>query len=77
MKFSKLPDSINFIAWLQHLQDSGITDDLSYSESLVIEGHPTSFNKTKLPLSTNELKLYAPEFEKVIPLNIMLIEKIM
>lgn len=39
MKFSKLPDSINFIAWLQHLQDSGITDDLSYSESLVIEGH--------------------------------------
>lgn len=76
MKFSKLPDSINFIAWLQHLQDSGITDDLSYSESLVIEGHPTHpFNKTKLPLSTNELKLYAPEFEKVIPLNIMLIEK--
>lgn len=41
MKFSKLPDSINFIAWLQHLQDSGMTDDLSYSESLVIEGHPT------------------------------------
>ena len=76
MKFSKLPDSINFIAWLQHLQDSGITDDLSYSESLVIEGHPTHpLTKTKLPLSTNELKLYAPEFEKVIPLNIMLIEK--
>ena len=42
-----------------------MTDDLSYSESLVIEGHPTHpLTKTKLPLSTNELKLYAPEFEK-------------
>lgn len=42
----------------------------------MIEGHPTHpLTKTKLPLNTNELKLYVPEFEKVILSNIMLIEK--
>ncbi|WP_044466817.1 IucA/IucC family protein [Staphylococcus caprae] len=76
MKFARLPESLNFISWLQHLQENGIADDLSYSESLIVEGHPTHpLTKTKLPLTTNELKAYAPEFEKVIPLNIMLIEK--
>lgn len=76
MKFSRLPESLNFISWLQHLQDSGMIDDLSYSESLIVEGHPTHpLTKTKLPLNKNELKAYAPEFEKVIPLKIMLIEK--
>lgn len=76
MKFTRLPEALNFITWLQHLQDSGITGALSYSESLVLEGHPTHpLTKTKLPLSMTDLKAYAPEFENVIPLKIMLIEK--
>lgn len=76
MKFSKLPESLNFISWLQHAQESGMIDDLSYSESLIIEGHPTHpLTKTKLPLNKEELKAYAPEFEKIIALKIMLIEK--
>src|SRR5699024_10094729 len=51
-------------------------NDLSYSESLVIEGHPTHpLTKTKLPLTNEEIKLYAPEFEKTIVLKVMLIHK--
>ncbi|WP_277985933.1 IucA/IucC family protein, partial [Staphylococcus aureus] len=46
------------------------------SESLVPEGHPTHpLTKTKLPLTLDEVRAYAPEFEKEIPLQIMMIEK--
>ncbi len=50
---------------------------LTYSESLVPEGHPTHpLTKTKLPLTMKEeVRAYAPEFEKEIPLQIMMIEK--
>lgn len=74
MTFSMLPDTINFFTWLQHIKDNGITNDLSYSESLVLEGHPTHpLTKTKLPLTLEEIRCYAPEFEKIIPLHIMLV----
>lgn len=74
MKFSMLPDTINFFTWLQHLKANDTTDDLSYSESLVIEGHPTHpLTKTKLPLTKDEIRRYSPEFEKIIPLHIMLV----
>ena len=74
MTFSMLPDTINFFTWLQHIKDNGTTNDLSYSESLVLEGHPTHpLTKTKLPLTTEEIRRYAPEFEKIIPLHIMLV----
>ncbi|MDQ8603352.1 staphyloferrin A synthetase SfaB [Staphylococcus sp. FR179] len=75
-KFSRLPQDINFFSWLQHVKDSDKTDDLTYSESLVPEGHPTHpLTKTKLPLTMEEVRAYAPEFEKEIPLQIMMIEK--
>ena len=58
------------------MTDSGQMNDLSYSESLVVEGHPTHpLSKTKLPLTEDEVKRYAPEFEKIIPLKVMLIHK--
>ncbi|WP_436854818.1 IucA/IucC family protein [Staphylococcus caeli] len=76
LKFSKMPDTINFFSWLQHMEDSDHINDLSYSESLVVEGHPTHpLSKTKLPLTTDEVKRYAPEFEKIISLQMMLIHK--
>ncbi|WP_436862414.1 IucA/IucC family protein [Staphylococcus caeli] len=76
LKFSKMPDTINFFSWLQHMEDSDHINDLSYSESLVVEGHPTHpLSKTKLPLTTDEVKRYAPEFEKIISLQLMLIHK--
>lgn len=51
---------------MQHIKDNGATNDLSYSESLVLEGHPTHpLTKTKLPLTTEEIRRYAPEFEKL------------
>ena len=59
-------------------KDSDKTDDLTYSESLVPEGHPTHpLTKTKLPLTMEEVRAYAPEFEKRNPLQIMMIEKTM
>nr|WP_276516926.1 IucA/IucC family protein [Staphylococcus petrasii] len=76
LKFSRMPTTINFFAWLQHLSDSNDFNDLMYSESLVIEGHPTHpLTKTKLPLTMEEVKQYSPEFEKIIPLKIMLLHK--
>ena len=76
MQFSRMPMTLNFFAWLQHISDSDETDDLLYSESLVIEGHPTHpLTKTKLPLTMEEVKAYSPEFEKMIPLKIVVLHK--
>lgn len=76
MKFSRMPISLNYFAWIQHMTLSDDMDDLMYSESLAVEGHPTHpLSKTKLPLTNEEVMLYAPEFEKIIPLKVMLIKK--
>lgn len=76
LKFSKMPETINFFSWLQHMVGSKQINDLNYSESLVIEGHPTHpLSKTKLSLTPDEVRKYAPEFEKLIPLKVMLIHK--
>lgn len=76
LKFSRMPETINFFSWLQHMVGSKQINDLNYSESLVIEGHPTHpLSKTKLPLTPDEVRKYAPEFEKIIPLKVMLIHK--
>ncbi|OIS56662.1 IucA/IucC family protein [Staphylococcus equorum] len=76
LKFSRMPETINFFIWLKHFKDSEEINDLTYSESIVVEGHPTHpLSKTKLPLTRKEVKLYAPEFEKIIPLKVMLIHK--
>ena len=51
-------------------------DELLYTESLVIEGHPLHpSTKTKLGLSTEEVKRYAPEFEQIVPLYVLLVHK--
>lgn len=51
-------------------------DEFIYTESLVIEGHPLHpSTKTKLGLLKEEVKLYAPEFEHVVPLNVLLVHK--
>ncbi|MDG0844578.1 siderophore synthetase [Staphylococcus equorum] len=76
LKFSRMPETINFFTWLKHFEDSEEINDLTYSESIVVEGHPTHpLSKTKLPLTDEEVKLYAPEFEKIIALKVMLIHK--
>ena len=47
------------------MNDANEINDLLYSESLVLEGHPTHpLTKTKLPLTMDEVKMYSPEFEK-------------
>ncbi|MGG0276822.1 IucA/IucC family protein [Bacillus rhizoplanae] len=51
-------------------------DELLYTESLVIEGHPLHpSTKTKLGLSKEEVKRYAPEFEQIVPLYVLLVHK--
>lgn len=76
MKFSRMPVSLNYFAWMQHMNTLDEMNDLLYSESLALEGHPTHpLSKTKLPLTNEEVERYAPEFEKVIPLKVMLIRK--
>lgn len=76
LKFSRMPQNINFCAWLQHIVEQGEVDELTVSEGLVIEGHPTHpLSKTKLPLSEADMKLYSPEFGQIIPLKLMVIHK--
>lgn len=76
MKFSRMPVSLNYFAWMSHMTALGEMDDLLYSESLVAEGHPTHpLSKTKLPLTNEEVQRYAPEFEQIIPLKVMLLKK--
>ena len=76
LKYARLPLAINFFSWLQHMADASQLDPLLYSESLAVEGHPTHpLSKTKLPLTEEEVAAYSPEFEKTIPLKLMLIHK--
>lgn len=76
MKFSRLPQTLNFFSWIQHFKANSHIDDLIYSESLVLEGHPTHpLSKTKLPMTMEEVEKYSPEFEKTIQLKVMLISE--
>ncbi|WP_018767873.1 IucA/IucC family protein [Bacillus sp. 105MF] len=66
----------NLYQFLKVLQTCIPFDELTYTESLVIEGHPLHpSTKTKLGLSREEVKLYAPEFEHVVPLHVLLVHK--
>ena len=76
LKFTRMPQNINFCAWLQHIGEQSDVDELTVSEGLVIEGHPTHpLSKTKLPLTEDEIKQFSPEFGHIIPLKLMVIHK--
>ncbi|PEZ03587.1 IucA/IucC [Bacillus sp. AFS018417] len=66
----------NLYQFLEELKQCMSFDELLYTESLVIEGHPLHpSTKTKLGLSKEEVKRYAPEFEQVVPLYVLLVHK--
>ncbi|BAS45491.1 hypothetical protein SSCHL_0711 [Staphylococcus schleiferi] len=76
LKFSRMPESLNFIAWLNHINDDSDFSALGYTEGMVWNGHPSHpLTKTKLPLTVDEIQKYAPEFMKVIPLKIVLVHQ--
>ncbi len=76
LKFSRMPESLNFIAWLNHINDDSDFSALGYTEGMVWDGHPSHpLTKTKLPLTVDEIQKYAPEFMKVIPLKIVLVHQ--
>jgi staphyloferrin A synthase len=62
--------------WIEKMKQYNLFDELSYSESMVVEGHPLHpCTKTKLGLTEQEVKYYAPEFEHDIPLVIVLVKQ--
>lgn len=66
----------NLCQFLEELKQCMSFDELLYTESLVIEGHPLHpSTKTKFGLSKEEVKRYAPEFEQVVPLYVLLVHK--
>ncbi|HDX9580560.1 TPA: IucA/IucC [Bacillus pseudomycoides] len=66
----------NLYQFFEELKRCTSFDELLYTESLVIEGHPLHpSTKTKLGLSKEEVKRYAPEFEQVVPLHVLLVHK--
>ncbi|PHA01886.1 IucA/IucC [Bacillus pseudomycoides] len=66
----------NLCQFFEELKQYMSFDELLYIESLVIEGHPLHpSTKTKLGLSKEEVKRYAPEFEQVVPLYVLLVHK--
>ncbi|MFD0768812.1 IucA/IucC family protein [Bacillus sp. CGMCC 1.60114] len=66
----------NLCQFLEELKKCMSFDELLYTESLVIEGHPLHpSTKTKLGLSKEEVKRYAPEFEQFVPLYVLLVHK--
>lgn len=76
LKFSRMPDTLNFIAWLNHMNGDESFSVLGYTEGMIWEGHPSHpLTKTKLPLTEAEIQQYAPEFMKIIPLKIVLVRK--
>ncbi len=76
LKFSRMPESLNFIAWLNHINDDSDFSALGYTEGMVWDSHPSHpLTKTKLPLTVDEIQKYAPEFMKVIPLKIVLVHQ--
>lgn len=66
----------NLCQFFEELKICMSFDELLYTESLVIEGHPLHpSTKTKLGLSKEEVKRYAPEFEQIVPLYVLLVHK--
>ncbi|PTH28761.1 siderophore synthetase [Staphylococcus agnetis] len=76
LKITRLPEKINFISWLSHMQGNNDWTSLAYTEGMVWEGHPSHpLSKTKLPLNEAEIRDYAPEFMKTIFLRIVLVHQ--
>ncbi|WP_242224086.1 IucA/IucC family siderophore biosynthesis protein [Bacillus cereus group sp. BfR-BA-01380] len=66
----------NLYQFFEELKRCTLFDEFLYTESLVIEGHPLHpSTKTKLGLSKEEVKRYAPEFEQIVPLYVLLVHK--
>ncbi|MBI5975884.1 IucA/IucC family protein [Staphylococcus canis] len=73
-KHSNIEKRQNFIMWLSKYNQTN--SGLGYTEGMIWEGHPSHpLTKTKLPLTSDEMKHYAPEFMKDIPLRIVLVDK--
>lgn len=76
LKFSRMPSELNFIAWLTHMGEDHHFSALGYTEGMVWHGHPSHpLTKTKLPLSSQAIQAYAPEFMRVVPLKVMLVHE--
>ncbi|MCS4485951.1 IucA/IucC family protein [Staphylococcus americanisciuri] len=76
LKFSRMPSELNFIAWLTHMGEDHHFSALGYTEGMVWHGHPSHpLTKTKLPLTSDDIQAYAPEFMRVVPLNIVLVKE--
>ncbi|UEX90635.1 IucA/IucC family protein [Staphylococcus ratti] len=76
LKMSCLPEKINFVSWLSHMQGNDNWTALGYTEGMVWEGHPSHpLTKTKLPLSDVEVRQFAPEFMKTVFLRIVLVHR--
>ncbi len=74
--FYQLETPTTWLQWIEQIKKVRIFDELTYSESMVVEGHPLHpSTKTKLGLTDEEVKQYAPEFEHDIPLLIVLVKK--
>ncbi|OEH91748.1 IucA/IucC family protein [Bacillus solimangrovi] len=66
----------NWMQWIEQMKSIKSFDELTYSESMVVEGHPLHpSTKVKRGLSEQEVKQYAPEFEHEIPLLIVLVRR--
>ncbi|MDO5375281.1 MAG: IucA/IucC family protein [Staphylococcus rostri] len=78
LKFSRMPSELNFIAWLTHMGEDYHFSALGYTEGMVWHGHPSHpLTKTKLPLTSEAIQAYAPEFMRVVPLKIVLVHESM
>ncbi|MBV5191393.1 IucA/IucC family protein [Staphylococcus chromogenes] len=76
LKITRLPEKINFISWLSHMQGNEHTSSLAYTEGMIWEGHPSHpLTKTKLPLNEADIRDYAPEFMKTVFLKIVLVHR--
>lgn len=66
----------NFLEWVRHMKRTREFDELQYSESLAVSGHPLHpMTKTKLGMSPSDVRRYAPEFEQRIFLKTVLVRK--
>lgn len=66
----------NTLSFIHILKQCKPFDELIYSESLAVEGHPLHpLTKTKWGLSELEVKRYAPEFEQSFALRAVLVRK--
>ncbi|MEI5905878.1 IucA/IucC family protein [Bacillus spongiae] len=72
--FREKPSS--WLQWVEWMKKNHQFDELSFSESMVVEGHPLHpSTKAKIGLTDEEVKRYAPEFEQDIPLLFVLVKR--